>query len=123
MQNAVAERVGCLNTMNSMPSYLFRQALLGAALAVCGVQAGAQVTLNIDAASRGAKIGPLHYGIFYEEINNAGDGGLYAELIRNRSFETNGLEFWTPLDGAEAVAIGTGLMNDAHLAALELKIS
>lgn len=123
MQNAAAERVGCLNTMNSMPSYLFRQALLGAALAVCGVQAGAQVTLNIDAASRGAKIGPLHYGIFYEEINNAGDGGLYAELIRNRSFEANGLEFWTPLDGAEAVAIGTGLMNDAHLAALELKIS
>jgi alpha-N-arabinofuranosidase len=27
------------------------------------------------------------YGIFYEEINHAGDGGLYAELIRNRGFE------------------------------------
>ena len=26
------------------------------------------------------------YGVFYEEINHAGDGGLYAELIRNRSF-------------------------------------
>ena len=29
---------------------------------------------------------PKMWGIFYEEINHAGDGGLYAELIRNRSF-------------------------------------
>ena len=27
------------------------------------------------------------YGIFFEEINHAGDGGLYAELIQNRGFE------------------------------------
>lgn len=27
------------------------------------------------------------YGIFFEEINHAGDGGLYAELVKNRSFE------------------------------------
>lgn len=26
------------------------------------------------------------YGVFYEEINHAGEGGLYAELVRNRSF-------------------------------------
>ncbi len=35
----------------------------------------------------GVKISPMLYGIFFEEINHAGDGGLYAELIRNRSFE------------------------------------
>ena len=29
---------------------------------------------------------PNMWGIFYEEINHAGDGGLYAELIRNRNF-------------------------------------
>ncbi len=29
------------------------------------------------------------YGIFFEDINHAGDGGLYAELINNRSFEAN----------------------------------
>ena len=29
------------------------------------------------------------YGIFYEDINYAADGGLYAELVRNRSFEFN----------------------------------
>ena len=34
-----------------------------------------------------AKISPLLYGIFFEEINRAGDGGLYAEMLQNRSFE------------------------------------
>ena len=29
------------------------------------------------------------FGIFYEDINYAADGGLYAELVRNRSFEFN----------------------------------
>ena len=33
------------------------------------------------------QISPLLYGIFFEDINYAGDGGLYAELIANRSFE------------------------------------
>ncbi|HEY0865748.1 MAG TPA: hypothetical protein VGE01_00120, partial [Fimbriimonas sp.] len=30
---------------------------------------------------------PNLYGVFLEEINNAGEGGLYAELIQNRGFE------------------------------------
>ena len=47
----------------------------------------AQVVINIDAAQRGPMVSPTHYGIFYEDINHAADGGLYAELIRNRSFE------------------------------------
>ena len=29
------------------------------------------------------------YGIFFEDINHASDGGLYAELIQNRDFEYN----------------------------------
>jgi alpha-L-arabinofuranosidase len=44
-------------------------------------------TITMDAAKRGAAINPQLYGIFLEEINHAVDGGLYAELIRNRSFE------------------------------------
>ena len=32
-------------------------------------------------------ISPILYGVFFEDINYAGDGGLYAELIANRSFE------------------------------------
>ena len=45
--------------------------------------------IKIDAAHPGAKISPLLYGIFFEEINRAGEGGIYAEMIQNRSFEDN----------------------------------
>ncbi|KAA6337793.1 Extracellular exo-alpha-L-arabinofuranosidase [termite gut metagenome] len=36
---------------------------------------------------KGAEVAPSMYGVFFEEINHAGDGGLYAELVENRSFE------------------------------------
>lgn len=35
----------------------------------------------------GAPIQPTMYGLFFEDINYAADGGLYAEMIKNRSFE------------------------------------
>ncbi|WP_419873663.1 LamG-like jellyroll fold domain-containing protein [Candidatus Pristimantibacillus sp. PTI5] len=43
--------------------------------------------LNINGAQGGAAISPTLNGIFLEDINYAGDGGLYAELVQNRSFE------------------------------------
>ncbi len=46
-----------------------------------------QVTINIDMADKGIAVSPTLNGIFYEDINHSADGGLYAELIRNRSFE------------------------------------
>ena len=36
---------------------------------------------------KGAAVPDSMYGVFFEEINHAGDGGLYAELVQNRSFE------------------------------------
>lgn len=48
-------------------------------------------TLQIDMAKRGTSVSPGLHGIFFEEINHAGDGGLYAELIQNRSFEDSNL--------------------------------
>lgn len=56
--------------------------------------ANAQVVIDIDAAQRGPAVSPTHYGIFYEDINHAADGGLYAELIRNRSFEDDTMQMW-----------------------------
>lgn len=44
-------------------------------------------TITIDASRKGPAINPRMYGIFLEEINHGVDGGLYAELIRNRGFE------------------------------------
>ncbi len=43
------------------------------------------ITLNTKA--RGAAIQPTMWGLFFEDINYAADGGLYAELVKNRSFE------------------------------------
>ncbi|MEU4798807.1 alpha-L-arabinofuranosidase C-terminal domain-containing protein [Streptomyces sp. NPDC023327] len=47
----------------------------------------ADYTIDVDANSTGAKIDDTMYGVFYEDINRAADGGLYAELVQNRSFE------------------------------------
>ncbi len=70
--------------------------LLTACWLYCGA-AAAQVTIDIDANQRGPRISPTHYGIFFEDINHAADGGLYAELIRNRSFE-DGPSYGAPAD-------------------------
>ncbi|MFA6977346.1 MAG: alpha-L-arabinofuranosidase C-terminal domain-containing protein [Mesotoga sp.] len=51
--------------------------------------------LTIDPSNLGPEISPFLYGIFFEDINHAVDGGLYAELVRNRSFEhKDPLEGW-----------------------------
>jgi alpha-L-arabinofuranosidase len=55
------------------------------ALAAPGAAGPATLTVEVD--KPGVKVSPTLYGIFFEEINCAGDGGLYAELVRNRSFE------------------------------------
>jgi alpha-L-arabinofuranosidase len=45
--------------------------------------------ITIDANSQSAAMSDDMYGIFFEDINHATDGGLYAELIQNRDFESN----------------------------------
>src|SRR5579872_5082583 len=47
------------------------------------------VTIKVDASHPGAAISPQMFGIFFEDINFAADGGLYPELVKNRSFEFN----------------------------------
>jgi len=47
----------------------------------------AQKELTVDMSETIAPIQPTMYGIFFEDINFAADGGLYAEMIKNRSFE------------------------------------
>lgn len=47
----------------------------------------AQTKIEIDATKPLVPIQPTMYGIFFEDINFGADGGLYAELIKNRSFE------------------------------------
>jgi len=70
-------------------------------LAVAGLPLSAALaspTITIDASSPGEAISPTMYGIFFEDINFAADGGIYAELVKNRSFEFDKpLRGWTVL--------------------------
>lgn len=62
--------------------------ILLAAAAVTAMSASAkEVELVVKANKPGAEIQPTMYGLFFEDINYAGDGGLYAEMVKNRSFE------------------------------------
>ena len=45
--------------------------------------------LTLDLTKPGANVSPSLYGLMTEEINHSYDGGLYAELIRNRIFKDN----------------------------------
>jgi alpha-N-arabinofuranosidase len=71
-------------------------ALLPFALAatLAAQDAAPPVQITVDAAHPGAAINPSMFGIFFEDINFGADGGLYPELVKNRSFE-----FQEPLTG------------------------
>jgi len=43
--------------------------------------------IEVNADKQGVQISPILYGLFFEDINYAADGGIYANLIQNGSFE------------------------------------
>ncbi|MFE9683255.1 alpha-L-arabinofuranosidase C-terminal domain-containing protein [Streptomyces sp. NPDC006285] len=49
--------------------------------------AATDYAITVDPKTTGARIDDTMYGVFFEDINRAADGGLYAELVQNRSFE------------------------------------
>ncbi|WP_375325242.1 alpha-L-arabinofuranosidase C-terminal domain-containing protein [Flagellimonas sp. GZD32] len=75
--------LGCKNTTQETASAKSDESVF----TVTEVDKGSTSNLMVDLADTGIKIQPTMYGIFYEDINFAADGGLYAELIKNRSFE------------------------------------
>ena len=68
--------------------YLLAATLLSYGLSQ-GIAAGQgpSATIQVDLQQKQAPVSPTLYGIFLEEISHAFDGGIYAELIQNRSFE------------------------------------
>jgi alpha-N-arabinofuranosidase len=74
------------------------------------VPRAAAPTIAIDASTLAGKVSPLLYGLMTEEINHSYDGGLYAELIRNRAF----------LDDAALPAHWTAIRGDGAAAAIAL---
>jgi alpha-L-arabinofuranosidase len=100
--------------------------LLGSFTTAAAAEPNAHVTVHAD--QPGMKISPLLYGIFFEEINRAGEGGLYAEMLQNRSFEDAATPIgWTLLKspGDEAaIALDTSRpLNANNPTCLKLSIT
>ncbi len=83
----------------------------------------ADCVYHVDLASAGVQLSPDLYGIFLEDINYAVDGGLYAELVQNRSFEFFPMKTnrsnpgahtwaWSETGGAVMTLRDTGGMNE-----------
>ncbi|GAT64241.1 alpha-L-arabinofuranosidase C-terminal domain-containing protein [Paludibacter jiangxiensis] len=62
---------------------------VGAMLLLCPIVSAQKAKLTLDFTQPGANVSPMLYGLMTEEINHSYDGGLYAELIRNRIFKDN----------------------------------
>ncbi|WP_281233958.1 alpha-L-arabinofuranosidase C-terminal domain-containing protein [Flavobacterium gelatinilyticum] len=77
-----------------------------------------KTTLVVDASKSITKIQPTMFGLFFEDINFAADGGLYAEMIKNRSFE-----FDKPLMGWEQPNTKRSSMNKESGSASPVKLS
>lgn len=65
----------------------FRQLTCALALSTAMMAAAQTHLMEINTKKAGAPIQPTMYGMFFEDINYAADGGLYGEKIKNRSFE------------------------------------
>jgi alpha-L-arabinofuranosidase len=89
-------------------SFLTIISLLLSSLATFAIANAQNATLTIDTSKTGPRLSPLQHGIFFEEINHAGDGGLYPEKLRNRSF-AEGTAHWATTGGATMTVSGSVL--------------
>jgi alpha-L-arabinofuranosidase len=63
----------------------------------------APAMVTVDVTKPGHAISPTLYGIFFEDINCSADGGLYAEMVRNRNFEDSNLpDHWSAENSGSA---------------------
>jgi alpha-N-arabinofuranosidase len=85
-----------------------------------GSSPAAVAVLRIDAGKVAGTVSPMLYGLMTEEINFSYEGGVYGELIRNRSFKANAQDpqFWSAV-GDTTIALDT---NQPLNAALNLSL-
>ena len=68
--------------------------ILSSLVCIISFSTMAQKRLVVDVPNKVSEIQPTMWGVFFEDINMGADGGIYAELVKNRSFE-----FFKPLMG------------------------
>ena len=92
--------------------------LTSAVTPVMRAQSPAVLTVNVSRPK--AAVSPILYGLMTEEINHSYDGGLYAELIRNRTFRSDwtGILNWFLVEKGAASATVTVDSTEGPSAAL-----
>ena len=79
-----------------MTIFQLKNWLAGVALSAALAASAQPAKITVDAAHPAHAISPTLWGIFFEDINLSADGGIYTELVRNRSFEDSDKpENWT----------------------------
>lgn len=80
------------------------------------------ITIKADQVT--AKMSPTLYGLMTEEINFSYEGGLYGELLRNRTFKdvhgAPSADYWTAVGGAAIAPDAATPLNDAQKASLKI---
>src|ERR1035437_3372102 len=91
------------------------------AILTCSMMLGTQLihsqnhNIRVEFNKIGSPIQKTMYGIFFEDINYGADGGLYAELIKNRSFEfPQSLLGWTTFGKVEVRTDDPAFPNNPH---------
>src|SRR5687767_1467298 len=111
--------------MRKKPAYLFSVVIV-----LCFVfQAHSQPgkTYVVKANEIKGTVQPTMWGIFFEDINMGADGGVYAELVKNRSFEFDSpLMGWKEVkkDGGEGsvLVINRGQQNESNPRYIKVKV-
>ena len=85
--------------------HLLVGAIVGMGLSSCQPEMPVISTITVEADGLTVPVNPDLYGLTIEEINHGIDGGLYAELIQNRSFEDGVPPLNCPYDAARNVLI------------------
>src|SRR5574339_373806 len=86
----------------------------------------AQRKLTVYADKPVASVSPTMWGVFFEDINFGADGGLYAELVKNRSFEFDqplmgwkeqkSDRFALATNAGKILFVNTGVSSNEHFA-------
>lgn len=66
----------------------------------------APYTLTVRGNQEVLDISPTLYGLFFEDINNSADGGIYAEMVKNRSFEAFKYYVYNSMSGENGRSTG-----------------
>ena len=76
---------------------------MAAAALMCGCADKTEALLTVDLQDRPVNVPQDLWGIFFEEINHAGDGGIWPEMIYNMGFEEKDIPTDCTLDGDDVV--------------------